>query len=350
MSVLSLTTAQPAGLASVNPQVIYVLTNDTYATVTATGYLTSFKQEGFTFNNQQMALVYTTDDGPVWLKVVITYSGSSVLNTVISLIQISSPGGVVLPTIANHLIVSTDTAGTLGNLTGTAINNGSLQAGLSGTAGTLISFPGTASKGSLILAAVANTGNTTTTISNAAMAQASVITIPDPAAASAVFLLSQTTGTQIITAGSLQVQAGSVIAGSSGNAGTLVSFPATASNGNLSIIAANAGGNFVTTVSNGTMGQSTVYTIGDIGASTGGIVVATSPIRMKSVAAAVVAGGAASQVVTDTFCTTGSTVIANWNTSANAVTIQKVTPGNGSFTVLSSGDPGASTLGYIITK
>lgn len=72
--------------------------------------------------------------------------------------------------------------------------------------------------------------------------------------------------------------------------------------------------------------------------------------QMKSVAAAAVAGGAASQVVTDAFCTTGSMVLAQWNTSANAVSIQKVTPGAGSFTVLSSADPGASTLDYIITK
>ena len=137
MAILQLQTAPPIGLAAVTssvqstqqtlPSVIYVLTNDTYATVTATGYLTGAKQEGFTFSNQQMALVYTTNDGPVWLKVVITYSGASILNTVVSLVQISSPGDVVLPTVVNHLMVSTDTVGTLSNLTGTAIQSGSLQ-------------------------------------------------------------------------------------------------------------------------------------------------------------------------------------------------------------------------------
>lgn len=187
MTVKNIVTAQPAGLTSVIPSVIYIETDDTYATVTTTGYLTQYSSKGYTFSNEQMALVYTTDDGPVWLKVVITYSGSTVLNTVVSLVQISSPGDITLPTIANNLIVSTDTSGTLANLSGTAINRGSLQAGLSGTAGSLVSFPSTASKGSLALTAVANTGNTATVISNAAMGQASTITIPDPAAATANF-------------------------------------------------------------------------------------------------------------------------------------------------------------------
>jgi len=123
MSILQIQTAPPIGLAAVTssvqstqqtlPSIIYILTNDTYATVTATGYLTGTKQEGFTYSNNQMALVYTTDDGPVWLKVVITYSGASILNTVVSLVQISSPGDVVLPTIAGALAVFSDTAGTI---------------------------------------------------------------------------------------------------------------------------------------------------------------------------------------------------------------------------------------------
>lgn len=73
-------------------------------------------------------------------------------------------------------------------------------------------------------------------------------------------------------------------------------------------------------------------------------------IAFKSVAGASVAGGAAAQTVTDAFSTSASCIVANWNTQANAVTIQKIVPGNGSFVVTSSGDPGASTLNYIITK
>lgn len=73
-------------------------------------------------------------------------------------------------------------------------------------------------------------------------------------------------------------------------------------------------------------------------------------IQMKNVAQAAVAGGAAAQTVTDAFCTTASCVVASWNDTTNAVSIQKVAAGNGSFVVTSSGDPGASHINYIITK
>jgi hypothetical protein len=276
MTILNIQTQPPAGQTAVTsstsstqstlPNLIYILTDDTYAEVTATGYLTSSKAQGNSFANNQMALVYTTDEGPVWLKVVITYSGASVLNTVVSLVEISSPGSVALPTITNHLMVSTNTSGDLANLTGTAINNGSLQAGLSGTAGSLISYPATASKGALIVSGVANTGNTNVTISNAAH------------------------------------------------------------------------------------GQATVYSIGDIGASTGGLVAATSAISMKSVAAAAAAGGAAAQSFTDAFCTSGSVVIGNWVAQTNAASVLKIVPGTGSFVVTSSADAGVGTFSYIIIK
>jgi hypothetical protein len=91
--------------------------------------------------------------------------------------------------IVNHIATYVDTAGTIGEDATTAINGGNIQAGLSGTAGTIASFPATASKGSLILAGVANTDNTNTTISNVAMGQASVISIPDPAGATADFVI-----------------------------------------------------------------------------------------------------------------------------------------------------------------
>lgn len=146
------------------------------------------------------------------------------------------------------------------------------------------------------------------------------------------------------------INGGNIQAGLSGTAGTVGSFPATAANGELLLAAVNAGGAFNTTISNGTMGQSTVYTMGDIGASTGGLVVATAAVRLKSVAGAVAAGGAAAQSFTDAFCTSGSNVVGNWNTQANAVSVLKIVPGNGSFVVTSSGDAGAGTFNYVIMK
>lgn len=188
MGILQLPTALPSQVGLL-PATKLMVTTDNLSTVTTAGYLNSANLEGaplattdvlnilYSFNQQTQVGTYGV------FTVAISGTG------VITLSQASFSGDVTLPTIANHIIVSTNTTGGLANLTGTAINNGSIQAGLSGTAGTLISFPSTASKGSLIVAGVANTGNTNTTISNAAMGQASVISIPDPAGATANFAI-----------------------------------------------------------------------------------------------------------------------------------------------------------------
>lgn len=96
------------------------------------------------------------------------------------------------PTVANHIAVFSNTSGNLADDVATAINGGNIQAGLSGTAGTLASFPAAASQGSLVVAAVANTGDTVTTVSNVAMGQASVVSIPDPANALGRFVIGAT--------------------------------------------------------------------------------------------------------------------------------------------------------------
>lgn len=188
MGILQLPTALPSQVGLL-PATKLMVTTDNLSTVTTAGYLNSANLEGaplattdvlnilYSFNQQTQVGTYGV------FTVAISGTG------VITLSQASFSGDVTLPTIANHIIVSTNTTGGLANLTGTAINNGSIQAGLSGTAGTLVSFPSTASKGSLIVAGVANTGNTNTTISNAAMGQASVISIPDPAGATANFAI-----------------------------------------------------------------------------------------------------------------------------------------------------------------
>lgn len=138
--------------------------------------------------------------------------------------------------------------------------------------------------------------------------------------------------------------------GASGTASSLTLFPPTAANGFFELLPVNAGAAFNTILSNGTMGQTTTYTIPDIGASTGGVVVSTAAVRMKSVAAAAAAGGAVTQSFTDTFCTSGSVVIGNWVTQANAGEVVKIVPGNGSFVVTSTADIGVGTFSYIINK
>lgn len=95
-------------------------------------------------------------------------------------------GSAVLTT---HIAKFVDTAGTVDDTAGAALNDGDIQAGRTTVAGKLISYPATGAKGSLQVVAVANTGDTITTISNAAMGQASVISIPDPGTVTSKFVL-----------------------------------------------------------------------------------------------------------------------------------------------------------------
>lgn len=86
---------------------------------------------------------------------------------------------------------STLTNATITTLTGTTanvptVNATNIDAGASGTAGSVDVFPTTASKGKFTVTATDNTGDTTTTLTNAAMGQASVISVRDPLAATAV--------------------------------------------------------------------------------------------------------------------------------------------------------------------
>lgn len=104
MAILNIQTIT-TGLVDTTPSVIYINTNDTYAEVTALGYLNYFKQ-GYVFTDTQMALVYTSDSGLDWLKVEIV--GANV-----SLVSTSSPGSVVLPVVADHFCAFSGTSGAI---------------------------------------------------------------------------------------------------------------------------------------------------------------------------------------------------------------------------------------------
>lgn len=159
------------GKVGVTPGIVLVYSTDSLATVTTAGYLNAQNLAGTVINPGDLVGVYYNNDS-AWFNASISVLGVITLQSLAPI--------VTLPTIANHLAVFTDVNGTLGEDVATAIQGGNIQAGLSGTAGTLSSFPGTAAKGSFVIAAVANTGNTLTTLSNVAMGQASVVSIPDP--------------------------------------------------------------------------------------------------------------------------------------------------------------------------
>lgn len=179
------------GTSGIQPNYKYAVVGDNLAAVTTAGYFNSVNLEG--------AVLTTTDIvNMLYSFNVNTQSGTfeqfsvSISNGVITLAPLSNAGEVTLPTIANHIATYTNTSGHLSEDPATAISGGNIQAGLSGTAGYLASFPSTGSKGSLRVTAVANSGDTVTTISNAAMGQASVVSIPDPANAVARFLVGAT--------------------------------------------------------------------------------------------------------------------------------------------------------------
>lgn len=289
-----------------SPNIVRMVSSDALATVEAAGYLAAQAANIISINNgvwewlpSDMVLCYASDglqlftlntalddlvvystagNGAVTLPVVsgnfTVFDGTlGALQDLGYLPSDASKTNVVMAgsaTIVNHIAKFVDTAGTVDDTAGTAINDGSIQAGRSTVAGTLISFPASGSTGSLILAAVANSGNTNVTISNALHGQASVYSIPDSGASTANFIISKLTGTQHITVGSLQVDAGGLLAGLSagGTAGSLTLFPVTTANGSFILSPVNAGGAFNTTVSNSAMGQSSVISIPDPGQAT----------------------------------------------------------------------------------
>lgn len=287
------------------------------------------------------------------------------------------------PEIANHIAVFADTAGSITDDASTAINGGNIQAGLSGTAGTLRSFPSGALSGVLILAAATNaSGNFNTTISNAtAVGQTQVISIPDSGGAASSFVLTNSGGTQTIATGSLALSVGTLTLGSSGNASSLTLFPGTAGNGTLIINPVNAGGAFNTTISNGTMGQSSVMTIPDpgnaaarflVGATATPFVSGEFPVasgvaglmvssgvaasnlqnktNIKAARTADIGGGGAGPLsVVVAGMTAASIIVGDIQSSSNPVTIQKITATGTGFDILFSGDPGASCFVNYVT-
>lgn len=96
--------------------------------------------------------------------------------------------------------ISTITSATITTLTSTTanlttVNATTHNAGADATAGTVNVFPATTASGKLIMAAVNSAGAFNTTISNASMAQSTVVSIPDPGSATANFVLDKATAT-----------------------------------------------------------------------------------------------------------------------------------------------------------
>jgi len=298
MAILSIVT-DFAGQQGVHPRLIKLVTNDTYAVVTAQGYLNKLVAGGTVLLETDMAEVVYGDNETALLNVVFS-GGNWTLATPAQIIPLDGTEGnfvnfsaiaggledlgfsatdpdktkVVMANGAvtiGRIACFTDTAGTIDDNAATAVNGGNIQAGLSGTAGVLRSYSSTGSKGYLEVAGVANTGDTATTVSNAEMGQATVVSIPDPGVATANFILSESAGTQSIASGNLAVSDGNLVAGASGAAGTVSSYPSAATSGHLALVAVASAGDYTATISNRSLSQSTTFSIGDPGQSTASI-------------------------------------------------------------------------------
>jgi len=234
------------GFADIVPNMVFIQTNDTPATVTTAGYLTHAVNEGLLqVKNTDLALVSTVTAGVtsvLWLQVSITGTPG---NYAYSLTTPVNSGGAIF----------------LGNVT----------AGSTSVAGGFISYAGTATGSTLTLKATASAAAAnTTTITNASLGQATTFTIPDPGVAATKFLLTDNAGTQTIATGSLALTLGSITVGSAGHLGTLTAFPAASGGASdkFVIVPLTSGGNFSTTLRNSAMGQSSVFSIPDPGTAT----------------------------------------------------------------------------------
>lgn len=213
-------------------------------------------------------------------------------------------GWYVIDTNGNHKTNMT-TATNLTLMDAVEVNVGS-----SGTAGTLDIFPATAAKGKVQFVKADNTNNDTTTVSFDAMGQATTVHVGDLGAAAdylvrstAQITLAEADVLDGATAGTVVLSKAVVVdankdvsafrnvglvnldAGSSGAAGTIDVFPATAARGKFTLSCTDQTGDTAVELKPGAMGQATVITMPDPAAATADVVLASAlAYRIDSVA------------------------------------------------------------------
>lgn len=303
----------------VQPRRCTMITTDNLATITTAGYLNNQNLLGNAILPTDVFEILYSFNAATQVGIFGIFQVNYSSSTGFTLNIWENPGNVLLPVVSGDFAVFNGTSGQIKDAGYSPSNAALLKVSM---------FSGTSANNAL-----------------AVFADAAGSLKPASTTATLAFGLTLATGSFTATLGNL-------IAGNAagGSVGTLQLFPTTTTTGSLRWLAAANAGAFNVDFTNASHGQSTVYTIADIGASTGGIPVSTAPLKVKSVAGAAAAGGAAAQSFSDTFCTSGSNVIGNWNTQANPASVLKIVPGNGSFVVTSSADAGVGTFNYIITK
>ncbi len=307
------------------PQFKFAIFGDNLATVTTAGYLNSASiQAGIPLSNADVIQALYSFN-------IQTQSGTFGIFTVniaastgqITLTQWANSGDAVLPTTANYLAHFTNTTGTISSAAGNVTQPGNIAAGLSGTPGTLASFPATAANGSLIVSALNAGGAFNTTIRNSTMGQSSVISIPDPAAATANFAVAPAA----LVSGNL-VKA-------SGTAGLIIDggIVATAVMQTTAVNTMSGSGQIILVKANGTEAANAVTASGNAG------VITTSSLTTA---------GGATYVITWTNTKITATSVIGLTIQGGTNTVQNITftvvPGAGSATLTIFNNTAATSL------
>lgn len=305
-------TYAPTGLVDVYPTIVYIDTDNTLTEVTTAGYLNenNFGGLGNQIVDGAMCLTTNTPYKSTWLIANVAANGQITLSEEIN------TGNVTLPVVSGDFAVFDGTTGKIKD------------------AGYL---PTDAAKTKVVMA-------------NAAVVAGYIACFTD------------TSGT-IDDGAATAINPGNIQAGLSGTAGAVIAYPGTASKGSLILTATDNTGNTSVSITNAAHGQATVYSIPDVGASTGKFTVVTGALvdgvlmkasgtagklasagyNIKSAVTASYAGGGTSNAFTATGLTATSIVTATIKTSTNAVAIAKAVPGTDTLTITFTADPGAST-------
>lgn len=261
---------QLAGSSGVIGAPKYMTTTDSLATITAAGYLNNIDLGVYPINaNDVLSITYNynlqTNSG--------TYEQftASISNGIITLIQFTNPGDVLLPVVSGDFATFNGTSGQIkdaGFLPSDATKTKVVMSSGAITLNHVAQFAdtnGTIKDGGVLgtAAAKAASDNTKTTV--ASVAGATIInhiaTYTDTAG---------TIGEDAATA----INGGNIQAGLSGTAGTLASFPGTAANGSFIFKAINNAGNFNSTLSNSNVAQAIVYSLPDTTSATANVLAA----------------------------------------------------------------------------
>jgi hypothetical protein len=242
-------------------------------------------------------------------------------------------------------------------LTGT-----NLQAGASGVAGKLTIFPATAANGTLVFSAINNASNFTSTLTNAAIGQATVYTLPDPAAATANIVLDAGTqtisGSKTFTNASTQINTLNI--GASGTVGSMSLFSTTAAKGKWLFTPVDNTGNTTMTITNAAQSGAFTYTIPDgkaaasfvlqnkgTGTEAANAVTISNLCGVITTSSLSTAGGASYLItLTNTYIAATSVVLATYNGGTNTtrnISIACV-PGSGTAAITIYNNTAATAL------